>query len=275
MENYVDLPQKVWKDLSKRTRGSRAVIEDYIPTREDIKKLVSHGGAMERALILSLTSSGIRIGELCQIKEEDIDFDSKPVKINIRREYTKTGNRRITFVSNECAESLREWIKEKPDYLLRTTKSFNLPQTKNKATVDDRVFPLHSINARRKWNILLKKTGEHFTDKDTNTKTRHYKLHPHCLRKFFRTNMPGGDMDIDIVEALMGHEDGLQRAYRKYSEKQMGEKYLAAMHKVTILSTQSEDVKALSDKMLEKDKEIAELKRDMEKLMRKLAILTD
>jgi len=42
-----------------------------------------------------------------------------------------------------------------------------------------------------------------FGEKDKTT-NRH-KLHPHVLRKFFRTRM-GTVIKVDIVEALMGHE---------------------------------------------------------------------
>lgn len=258
MDSYVDLPGKLWKDLRNRTKGTRGVIDDYVPVREDLKKLLSHGNAQERAMFLTLISSGMRIGEVVKIKEEDIDFNNKPVKISIRREYTKTGNKRITFVSDECAEALKEWIKEKPAWLERAVKILNFPQYTKSAT-DDRVFPMAPDIARAKWNRLLRKTGERFTDQDNSTKNPHFKLHPHCLRKYFRSNLPGDGMEVDVVEALMGHEDGLQRAYRKYNEKQLGDMYMDAMQKVTIFSTQTEDVVDLNKRMQEKDKQLQEL----------------
>jgi len=272
-DNYVDLPMKLWKELRNRTRGSRSVIEDYVPVREDLKKLLSHGNALERAMFLTLVSSGMRIGEVTKIKETDVDFNNKPVKIYIRREYTKTGNKRITFVSDECAEALKEWLKEKPAWLERAVKLLNFPQY-TKSVVDDRVFPMTSDVARVKWNKLLKKAGKPFTEQDFSTKNAHFKLHPHCLRKFFRSNLSGNGMEVDVVEALMGHEDGLQRAYRKYNEKQLGDMYLIAMQKVMIFSIPT-DLTGINQEITNLKEENQDLRKDMQKLMVKLATLTD
>jgi integrase len=271
-ENYVDLPNKVWKDLRKRTKGTRSVIDDFIPTRDDLKKILSHGNAMERAAILTLASSGMRIGELCQIKIEDIDFNNKPVKIDIKREYTKTGNRRVTFVSDECADALNEWLKERQVWLKQACDKINFKHY-TKSSNDDRVFPLVTDVLRIKWNRLLKNTGKPFSDMDKSVKIRHA-LHPHCLRKFFRSNLPGNGMDADIVECLMGHEEYLTRVYAKYTPKDLGDKYLAAMSKVTIFSTPT-DLTSVNEEIKELKEENKELHKDMEKLMRKLAILTE
>ncbi|MCJ7570962.1 MAG: site-specific integrase [Candidatus Thermoplasmatota archaeon] len=263
-ENYADLPVKVWKDLRNRTKGSRSVVEDYIPTREDLKKVLSHGNAMERAMFMTLLSSGMRIGEMTQIKLTDIDFDSRPVKINIRREITKTGNKRLTFISDECVDVLKEWLKERNAWLKQACKKINFKHF-TKDENDDRVFPLTSDIARMKWNRLIVKTGGKLSELDMNVATPRFKLHPHCLRAWFRSNLPGNDMETDVVEALMGHEDGLQRAYRKYSEKQLGDMYLVAMPKVSIFGIPV-DLTDVNKSLSEKDKEITELKENL-KLM--------
>lgn len=270
-DNYVDLPSKVWKDIRNRTKGSRSVIEDYIPTREDMKKVLSHGNAMERAMFTTLLSSGMRIGELTQIKLTDVDFDSRPVKINIRREITKTGNKRITFVSDECAEVLKEWLKVRKAWLKQACEKINFKHFK-KDINDDRVFPLTPDIVRMKWNRLIVNTGGKLSEMDRNVAVPHFKLHPHCLRKYFRSNLPGNGMETDVVEALMGHEDGLQRAYRKYNEKQLGDMYLAAMTKVTIFSTPA-DFSGINEELKIKDRQITDLNKRLDDMNQTILLL--
>ena len=257
-DNYIDLPNKFWKKFKTRTKGSRAVVEDIVPTRKQFKKMLSHGNALERAMVLTLISSGIRIGELCQIKEEDIDFSYKPTKIEIKREYTKTGNRRTVFVSDECSDAIKEWLKEKPAYLKYAVKKCNFPQY-TKSVNDDRIFPMRPNVARKKWNRLLERTG--LTQKDRSTTQVRYKIHPHVTRKFFRTVMPE-KISVDVTEYLLGHEEGLTAVYRRYGDdkRKLAELYKEGMGKVTIFETDPEDIQEfkeeMSKEMDEKDKQI-------------------
>jgi len=82
---YIDLPNKYWKDFKKRKKGSRTLIRDIVPTKEQFKRIISHGSLLEKAMITTLLSSGMRIGELCQIRENDVNLDFNPAKIEILR----------------------------------------------------------------------------------------------------------------------------------------------------------------------------------------------
>jgi len=210
--NGVELPQAFWKSIAKRLARGRAY-EDYIPKIEDIKKLLFHSRLIDRALILTLLSTGARIGEILQVKLSDIDLDSSPARIYIRREYTKSKEARTVFLTDEARNILVEWIKQRPLYLEAKKKKF---YTKNVVN-DDRLFPIayHCLMASV-WPYLIKRAGI-----DTGGKN----FRPHSFRKFFRTYLVGHGCNVDIVEVLMGHRGYLTEAYRKYSEEELATYY--------------------------------------------------
>ena len=76
-----------------------------------------------KALTLILASSGMRVGESVRLKLSDIEFDRDPVRIKIRAKYTKTGKRRITFISPEAKEAVEEWSSEYVSLSLAVLKS--------------------------------------------------------------------------------------------------------------------------------------------------------
>jgi len=82
------------------------------------------------------------------------------------------------------------------------------------------------------WIVLIKKAKCDEKDPSTNR----YKVHIHCLRKFFRTNFgksesPNGR---DVSEILMGHTGYLNNAYLRFTEEDLKQEYQNAMKHVTI-----------------------------------------
>ncbi|MCK5260876.1 MAG: site-specific integrase [Thermoplasmatales archaeon] len=245
MENKVELPQLFWRKLIRRKKGTRSVIEDDVPTLQQLKAILTHGGAKERAFYLTLASSGMRIGEACKIKVNDVDFKAVPTRISIRAEYTKTGNKRYVFISNEATEVLREWLKQRSEYLERAVRKSNIPG-QSKSTNDPRVFPFSPPIARSMWNRMIEDAGYTETDKTPTSKKR-YRIHPHSLRKMFRSKMPK-ELGIDITEALMGHEGYLTDVYRRYTLEELAETYMKGMHLVSIFEAQP-DLTGVHDAM--------------------------
>ena len=62
-----------------------------------------------------LASSGCRTGELTHVRWKDVNFNSRPVSINLRADYTKTRVGRTVFISDEAVAELKQWtyFKEK------------------------------------------------------------------------------------------------------------------------------------------------------------------
>ncbi|MEM2027605.1 MAG: site-specific integrase [Candidatus Bathyarchaeia archaeon] len=104
MENDIELPALFWR------KGSRALMLDKVPSNAELRQILNHMDAKGRSLFLVLASSGMRIGEALKLMVEDVDLASEPPRINIRGEYTKTGNPRIAFISSEAKETIQEWL---------------------------------------------------------------------------------------------------------------------------------------------------------------------
>jgi hypothetical protein len=199
--------------------------------------------------------------------------DGDPYRIKIRGEYSKSGNSRITFISKEAVLFLNEWLKVREKYLWAASGKSHI-YTKN---VDDvRVFPFDEVNAYAIWKNALSKSGLLQKDNSTNRLT----IHPHVLRKFFRTRL-GAVIPVDIVEALMGHEGYLTEIYRRYTSEDLGKFYQQGEHALTIFGS-GEDVGKLKEEMNKQISSITDslatenvnLKNRLELLERENTILT-
>lgn len=267
MENDVEFPEKFWRGLRRKIKGSRTITQDRVPSNEELRSILTHVDAKGKALFLMLSSSGMKIGETLQLKLDDIDLETNPSQVNISGEYTKSGNPRIAFISHEAKEAINEWLKIRKDYL----KSASARSRYKKSIDDNRLFPFDYSTSLRIWENMLKKSG--FVKKDNNT--NRFKIHPHVLRKFFRTNM-GAIIPRDIVEALMGHEGYLTEVYRKYSEDQLAEFYLKGADSLTVFNDKN-GVKKLRNEMNTKmenyDEYINRQALEIERLKRELAKL--
>ena len=262
MENDVELPEKFWRSLARKIKGSMARTVDKVPSNVQLRRIVMHMPVHGKALYLTLASSGMRIGEATKLELDDIELDNDPPKINIRGEYTKSGDPRFTFISGEAKEHIQEWLRYRDEYL----KSASKRSRYEKSTEDTRLFPFTVSTARYIWNHALDKAELNGVDKTTNI----HKFHPHVLRKFFRTRM-GTVIPVDVTEALMGHKGYLTDVYRRYSEDQLEKFYKQGETAVVVFgkvedAVIKQDVVKLEKRVLDLNREIADLKDKWKKL---------
>jgi len=250
IENDVELTQRFWRRLRKRVRGSRALTLDKVPSNVELRRMLMHMPIQGKALFLTLASSGMRIGEALQLEVEDFEFGKQPCKVNIRGGYTKTGNPRVAFVSKETVVAIQEWLKVRLDYLKSAVGKSHLHEKKAE---DSRLFPFEITTAYSMWKKALKKAGYAKRDASTNRRT----IHPHVLRKFFRTKM-GALIPVDVAEALMGHEEYLTEVYRRYSMEDLVKFYLQGEASLLIF-TEAEEVSKLRVEVEERNKQFQTL----------------
>ena len=243
IENDVELPEKFWRRLMGRVKGTRALTLDEVPSNVELRKITTHMPVHGKALYLILSSSGMRIGEALKLTLEDLDLNQDPVKISIRGEYTKTGNSRIAFISAEAKESIEEWLKVRSQYL---DSAIGKSHRYGKKAQDARIFPFESVTAYMVWKGALEKSGFLKVDKSTNRHT----IHPHVLRKFFRTKL-GSVIPVDVVEALMGHEGYLTEVYRRYTTEDLAKFYKQGEQVLQVFGVDAEQFTKMKEALRE------------------------
>jgi len=113
------------------------------------------------------------------------------------------------------------------------------------------------------WNIGLEKSGNNVKDEATKI----HRIHPHVLRKFFRSQL-GTVIPVDVVETLMGHENYLTEVYRKYPnpEQTLAKFYKQGEHTLLIF-TGTEEVSRLRREVEQSKLETEDRNRQLQTLV--------
>lgn len=138
---------------------------------------------------------GLRIGEVCGLKWEDIDFKSNSLEINrsVNRLYnSSTNNSEIFIGAPKTAKSKRKiYLTEKIVNILK----LKMPEKiQNIYIISGREKPLEPRNMRAFFDRLLKKLN-----------IEHIKFHE--LRHTFATRAIENNIDPKTVAEIMGHEN--------------------------------------------------------------------
>ncbi len=205
-------------------------------TKEIIHRLLNTVPAKLRTIILVTSSSGMRIGETIQLKLSDIDFDSKPTRIRIRGDTTKTRESRETFLTAEATNSLKDYLtryfgwKENESDNLQDLVIFGRT-SKSRKPLDERKTTFQKSNSSVLTNSLRKHL-ENIPELSKFNENGRLMVHFHAFRKYFRT-VVGNAVGRDYAEALMGHHFYLD-TYYQLSEDKKREMYLQAEPFLTI-----------------------------------------
>lgn len=260
MRNDVEIKQLFWKEMKERTKERGVLTDDRAPTVEELKRILQHAKIKERSWILLATSSGMRIGEIIKITNDDMKLEENPPRINIPAAITKSGKRRTTFCSSEARDVIKEWMKVKRDYIISVKDKNNFMRKPTKVHDPDTkvLFPFDYNGLRNQWELLLKRTE--LNEKDT--RTNRYKIHIHALRKFAKTRMLL-TMNEPMVNALIGHEGYLSSTYERYDVSQLAPEYLKAVNNLSIFEKET-DLTDIKEQMFEKNQELHNMKKDYE-----------
>ncbi len=222
-EHDLEIDESEWKKMKRRgliPKGQTAS-RDKLLTKKELRRVVSHLDSFGRSIVLFMITSGARVGEAIQVRVDDLMLDEDPPRVRLDRRYTKNGRARTVFMTEEAKEEIEEWLEIRKGREKQTAPHLREKKKENRTYETDRVWNTLTGNVRKRWNRALKKAG--LDDKDRKTGRRYY--HLHTLRKYFRTRL---SLEKEIVEMLLGHESELDRAYNRYTEQQLGEKYKEA-----------------------------------------------
>ena len=171
---------------------------------DDARKLLSvikH--VRNRAMILVLLRTGMRIGELLSIQVGDVNLKERRIEI-FEAQKNRVG--RVVYLSDDARGALSRWYKERDfhkDFVFyamgRRTMTYQ--------------------GARAMFNKYLAQAG--LADKG-------YSLH--CLRHTFASELLNAGMRLECVQQLLGHSCiEMTRRYARLTDKTREEEYFRAM----------------------------------------------
>jgi integrase/recombinase XerD len=175
---------------------------------EDIKHLLKkiRGKPRDRAMILVLLRTGMRIGELLSTKIQDINLREHKILIF---ESAKNRIGRVVYLSEDARIALRKWMKiriQQSDYLFYGQRGRQL-----------------SYEAAR--SVFIK-----YSDK-AGLSEKGYSLH--CLRHTFASELLSAGMPLESLQYLLGHSNiVVTRRYARLSNIALEKDYFDAMQKI-------------------------------------------
>jgi integrase/recombinase XerD len=171
---------------------------------EDIKELLSViDHIRNRAMILMLLRTGMRIGELLDLQQADINLPEKKVLI-ITGEKNSRG--RVVYLSEDAEGALRAWLE------VRDPRKEMLFYACNRDTMT-------YAAARKMFKQYLNKAGLSF---------KGYTLHQ--LRHTFASEMLNAGLRLEVLQQLLGHSSlEVTRQYARLTDKTREKEYFHAM----------------------------------------------
>ena len=160
---------------------------------------------LRNSLILEvLYSTGIRVGEIVNIKLSDVSLEDKTIKI-----LGKGNKERIVYFGGICYKLLKSYLKD--SYIkLNTNELSYLFVSKTGKKISDREVRKIVDDAGKIANINLK-------------------ISPHVLRHTFATHMLNDGADLRSVQELLGHENlSTTQIYTHLTNEKVRNTYLNA-----------------------------------------------
>jgi site-specific recombinase XerD len=203
MSQYRYRWQKTRRKCGRRVKDTPKTLPHAIAP-EDVKQLVrAITDTRDRAIIFILLRTGMRIGELLNVKLEDIVFKEK--KVIIPRS-AKESPGRVVYFSDDANVVLKSWVKKRD-----SQKDFLFYSEGRKQ--------LTYGGARGMFNNWVKKAG--LVDKG-------YTLH--CLRHTYASELLSAGMRLESLQKLMGHSNmEITRRYARLTDKALEQEYFRAI----------------------------------------------
>jgi len=171
---------------------------------DQLLSVVSH--VRDRAMILLLLRTGMRIGELLSTKVHDVDLNNQRILIY---EAEKTGLGRVVYYSDDAQTALLSWLK------VRNTFKEMLFYAQGRQSIGYEA-------SRSMFNKYLQKA---------ELSDRGYTLH--CLRHTFATVLLNARMPLECLRVLLGHTSlDVTRIYARLTDKTREQEYFTAMNRI-------------------------------------------
>ena len=270
----IDLANAFWDDVKRLKGGNAAINQNIICSLKELKQILTHANTRQRAIFMTMITSGLRVGEACSLIMDNIDLKHSYPRITIvDAKNDVTGH---TRASPEAKFAIMEWLKIRDKELRKSCKRqmtfHTIPKDTNIEKFvekEDRLFPYRERTIEKEWNELLEKAGYDEKNKryDGKEKGARYKRNLHTLRKVFRTQF--GKYSEDLAEYFMNHVSELKRTYDFKGDEWLDQEYGKGLKYLTIFEIhvdESDRIKQITKKLEKKDEQIKELQNKMDKM---------
>jgi len=233
-------------------------------TKELLIKLLRNANSKLQTAVIVASASGLRIGELVQLRLSDIDFSENPTILYIRGDTSKGKQSRETFLTAEATRTLQDYLKKNfgwqdnsPNTSLKDIHIFG--RTSKEITKPKAEFSVDSSTTALQKSLLHHISGH--PELNLKNENGNNAIHFHAFRKYFRTTV-GNICGRDYAEALMGHGFYMDTYYQLPEDKKR-EMYLDAEPHLTISDFKEveKNLKTLSMKYSELESKFNEFKQ--------------
>ena len=157
------------------------------PTAQDINLVLkkcdrSKVGKRTKAVIFLLANTGMRIGELCNLKLDDIDWNKNELIVTGKGQKTRIIPVKDYVLHGTQHPSLMNYVKH---HRYKTHASYVFTKKSGKIT---------EAQVRKDIKIVARKAGMGW-------------IHPHSFRHFYATNLLKHGIHVKIVQILLGHSN--------------------------------------------------------------------
>lgn len=186
----------------------RTRYHDRAPRPEELQRMIDLAGLRGKVIVSWLALGGFRESTLVQLRyrhvREDLERGVVPVHVHVEAEITKGKYHDYdTFLGPEAVEYIKAYLDMRtrgsprgyipPEEIhdespLIRDKRFKEPRPVQRDQIYNEV---HNLYLRA--GLLRKRRG------------RMYRLRPHSIRKYFRTQLAALGVDRDYIEYMMGH----------------------------------------------------------------------
>lgn len=221
------------RDVKSELIFPKTLEEELYPLQiEDISKILSAASYDKRSMYLAQISSGMRLGEIVQIRKKDLVLGSDRIMVKIPAKITKSQQARTTFLSKEAEKMIRHTLKKLDDD--------DLVWGNNPIPINNEIVEITNLHR------YLSKCGL-----DMKYDSGQYKINTHSFRAFFITKI--SRHDPNFAKKLAGQK-GYLLQYDRMTDKEKLDKYLEIEKDLIIDPTERQ--KRIID---QKDKKIAEI----------------
>jgi integrase len=217
--------------LPKRVSGYQRGL-----TREAINRVIRFANPKLATIILIACSSGMRIGEMVQLKLSDVDLSANPTTITIRAKTTKTRETRLTHISSEATNALKDYLARygpQGEYLFLRTH-----ELKDSEISDEEKYSRYVVATKHNLESQLERCIKKIPELNAKNENQNW-IHFHAFRAWFKTQVTDSHQS-DFAEALMGHKS-LKLVYYRQNDKTRAETYQNIEHCLIISDTEKID----------------------------------